>query len=187
MKSWYALMLAGGVLGMGTAGWQTVERIDWAEGATTASVCEISSVVSCSSVFEHWQSSALGIPNSLVALPVFAFVASAALAGLLGSRLSRAYLATTLGLSVFMTAFVVWYLEQAAFAIGVLCLFCLGCGINILLATIGATRVAAAERALGDGRPGRLLGRVVDLGLDLVLWLGLAVAVGAMLLGGLSS
>lgn len=52
-----------------TAAWQTVERIAWAADPQAPSVCEINTVLSCSSVYPHWQSSALGIPNSLIALP----------------------------------------------------------------------------------------------------------------------
>ena len=82
LRPWYGLMALGGGLGTVTAAWQTVERIAWAADPKAPSVCEINTVLSCSSVYPHWQSSALGIPNSLVALPVFAFLLSAGLAGL---------------------------------------------------------------------------------------------------------
>lgn len=185
LRRWYAVMVAGGVLGIITAGWQTVERIDWAAGAS-GSVCEINSRVSCSTVFEHWQSSALHISNSIIALPVFAFIASAGLAGLMGSRLSRRYLGAVLGVTLFMTAFVTWYMEQTAFDIGVLCLFCLGCMINIVIAGVGITRVAAAERALGDGRAGRGLALLVESNADLLAWAGLLAVVATMLYVGLA-
>lgn len=185
LRRWYALMLIGGALGMVTAGWQTVERIAWAKDPGAASVCEINAVVSCSSVYDHWQSSALGVPNSLIALPVFAILAGAGLAGVLGSYLSRGYLASLLGLTVFMTAFVTWYMEQTAFSIGVLCLFCVGCAVNIIIAGIGITRVAAAEHALGDGRAGRELRLLVEARADLIAWVGLALVIAAMLVVGL--
>jgi uncharacterized membrane protein len=181
-RAWWALALAGGAGGMVTAGWQTVERIQWAQDPGVAVACDLSAVISCSSVFGHWQSSALGIPNSIIALPVFAMLASAALAGVMGARLPRPYLATMLGLSVFMTAFVTWYLVQSAFVMGVLCLFCLGCGVAILLASVGLTRVAAAEGALGSGRLGRSIDTMVRSGADVMLWGGLALVAALMLL-----
>jgi uncharacterized membrane protein len=181
-RAWWAVALAGGAGGMVTAGIQTVERIEWAQNPGAAVACDLSAVISCSGVFAHWQSSALGIPNSIIALPVFAMLASAALAGVLGARLPRPYLASMLGLSVFMTAFVTWYLVQSAFAMGVLCLFCLGCGVAILLASAGLTRAAAAEGALGSGRLGRTVDTMVRSGADLLLWGGLALVVGLMLL-----
>ncbi len=137
-----------------TAAWQTVERIAWAADPQAPSVCEINTVLSCSSVYPHWQSSALGIPNSLVALPVFAFLLSAGLAGLLGGRLPRPYLATVLGVTLFMTAFVTWYLGQTALSIGALCLFCVGCGASILVAGAGVTRVASVTGPSDGGGSG---------------------------------
>jgi uncharacterized membrane protein len=180
-RGWWALGLLGGVAGMGTAGWQTVERIAYAQDPAVAVACDLNAVISCSSVFTHWQSSALGIPNSIIALPVFAMLASAALAGLTGSRLANAYLATMLGLSVFMTAFVTWYLVQSAFVMGVLCLLCAGCGVAILATSIALTRVAAAQQALGSGRLGRSVDTMTRSGSDLMLWLGLGAVLTVML------
>ncbi len=183
---WYLLMLIGGALGLFTAGWQTVERIAWAADPQASSVCEINAVLSCSSVFSHWQSSALGVPNSLIAMAVFGVVASAGLAGLLGSQLSRGYLATVFGLTVFMTAFVVWYLEQSALSIGVLCLFCVGCAVNIIVAGIGVTRVASQAGALGQGALGRGVAAMVGSGADIVAWLGLGGLLTLMMVLGLT-
>lgn len=183
---WYALVLAGGLLGAGTAAWQTVDRIAWAADPTAGSICEINAVLSCSSVFSHWQSSALGIPNSLVALPLFGLLAATGLAGLMGSRLAPRYLATVFGLNVFFAAFIVWYLEQSAFPIGVLCLFCLGCGVNAVITGVGLTRAVVAEHALGSGRLGREVGLLVESGADLIAWAGLVLVVAAMLVVGLA-
>ena len=185
LRPWYLLMLVGGALGLFTAGWQTVERIAWASDPQATSVCEINAVLSCSSVFSHWQSSALGVPNSLVAMAVFGFVASTGLAGLLGSQLSRAYLATVFGMTVFMTAIVVWYLEQSALSIGVLCLFCVGCAVNLIVAGLGITRVAARAGALGRGGLGRGVTAMVSSGADIVAWLGLAALLTLMMVLGL--
>jgi uncharacterized membrane protein len=180
-RGWWGLVLAAGLAGVLTAAWQSVERIAWAAEPDVGSVCDLSATISCSNVFSHWQSSALGVPNSLIALPVFAMIASAGLAGVLGSRPSRAYTATMLGLSVFMTLFVTWYLAQSALVMNVLCLFCLGCGVAILAASVGLTRVASAQGALGTGRLGRGVDTLVRSGSDLMVWGGLALAVGLML------
>ncbi len=183
---WQAIVLGGGVLGIISSGWQTVDRINWAAHQGTQQVCDINAQISCSTVLQHWQSSALGIPNSIVALPVFAVLASAGLAGLTGSVLSRRYLGLLLGISVFMTGFVTWYMEQTAFNIGVLCLFCLGCMASILIATVGVTRVAAAKGALGGGLAGKGLDLAVRSNVDLVIWATLAVIVAVMLVVGLN-
>lgn len=186
LRPWWLLTFLGGALGAVTGAWQTVERIAWAADGTTASFCDVNAWLSCSSVFGHWQSSALGIPNSLIALPVFSVLAATGLAGLLGSRLSNAFVATALGLAVFMTAFIVWYMQQTAFAIGILCLFCAGCALAVLVAGAGLTRVAAAQGALGSGRFGREVGLLVRSGADLMVWGGVALVVLAMLVVGLA-
>ena len=107
---WWALVLGGGLLGVVSGAWQTVERIAYAAGTDSGSICEINSVLSCNSVYSHWQSSALGIPNTMISIPVFAMLAAVGLAGLLGSRLSGSFLTTMLGATVFMAAFLTWYL-----------------------------------------------------------------------------
>lgn len=182
---WFALMLAGGVLGAIAAGWSLVERIAYAESPGSSSFCEINSVISCNSIVSHWQSSALGVPNTLVSLPVFALLASAGLAGVLGTRLSRAYLATIFGLTVFMAGFVTWYMQQSAFAIGALCLFCTVGAAALITIGIGVTRVVDAERALGTGRAGRQLRLLVEARADIIIWLGLAALIALLLWLGL--
>jgi uncharacterized membrane protein len=184
VSRWWYAVLVGGVLGIVSTVWQTVERIAYAAGSDS-SVCDISAVLSCSNVYSHWQSSALGVPNSLIGLPVFAVLTSVAVSGLLGSQLSRATLAASWGLALFMTGFIVWYLEQTAFDIGSLCLFCTACMVNIALVGAGLTRVVDAETVLGDGPAGRRLRSLVDSWADLALWAGLLMAVAAMLFIGL--
>lgn len=184
-RGWWALALAGGLLGTASTMAQTVDRIAWAKDPSASSICDVNAKLSCSSVFGHWQSSALGVPNSVVGGVVFALVAAAALAGLTGSRLSRPFLATMLGLTLFMTGFVTWYLAESAFSMKVLCLYCLSCGVNITLAGVGLTRATEAAGGLGDGPAGRALSTMVRSGSDLIAWGGLVVVVGAMLVVGL--
>lgn len=185
-RLWFWLMLVGGVVGVVSGVWQTVDRIAFAGGGNKQALCEINAVLSCNSVFTHWQSSALGIPNSLVSMPVFAILASAGLAGLLGSHLSRSYLATLFGITVFMAGFLTWYMEQSAFAIGVLCLYCTACAASLITSGIGLTRVVDAEQALGTGRAGRGLRWLVEAGADVILWLGLAALIAVLLYLGLA-
>jgi uncharacterized membrane protein len=185
-RPWYVLVLLAGAVGMVSAGWQLVERIAYADNADAASVCDFNAVLSCSSVFGQWQSSALGVPNTLVSLPVFAALAATAVAGILGSRFARPYLAGLLGLSLFMAAFATWYSYQTAFEMGAMCLFCTIGSAAVLTAGIGVTRVAAAERALGDRRAGRALALLVNSNSDLLAWFGLILINAVMLYFGLA-
>lgn len=183
---WFVLMLVGGLLGVVSGAWQTVERIAYASGGNADAICEINAVLSCNSVFSHWQSSALGIPNSLISMPVFAILAAGGLAGLLGTRLSRAFAATLLGLTVFMALFLTWYMQQSAFAIGALCLFCTVGAVGLITIGIGLTRVVDAEQALGTGRTGRQLRLLVEARADLIVWAGLAALIAVLLYLGLA-
>ncbi len=183
---WFVLMLVGGLLGVVSGAWQTVERIAYASGSNADAFCEINSVLSCNSVFSHWQSSALGIPNSLVSMPVFAMLAVGGLAGLLGTRLSRSFAATLFGMTVFMALFLTWYMQQSAFAIGVLCIYCTVCAVSVVTIGIGVTRVLDAERGLGTGAAGRQLRLLVEARADIVIWLGLAALIAVLLYLGLA-
>lgn len=184
--AWFALMLVGGVLGVVSGAWQTVERIAYASGSNADAFCEINSVLSCNSVFSHWQSSALGIPNSLISMPVFAMLAAGGVAGLLGTRLSRSFATTLLGMTVFMAMFLTWYMQQSAFAIGVLCIYCTVCAVGLILVGLGVTRVVDAERGLGTGTVGRQLRLLVEARADVVIWFGLAALIAVLLLVGLA-
>lgn len=185
-RPWYVLVLVAAVTGMVSAGWQLVERIATAENADAGSVCDFNAVLSCSAVFTQWQSSALGIPNTLVSMPVFAALAATAVAGILQSRFARPYLAGLLGLSLFMAGFATWYSYQTGFVMGAMCLFCTIGSACVLTAGIGVTRVAAAGRALGEGRAGRTLALLVDSKADVIAWFGLILINAAMLYFGLA-
>ena len=185
-RPWWLLVLAGGLLGIVGTIWQTVERLAFESGSAGVSFCEINAAVSCSGVYSHWQSAALGVPNSLIGLPVFAVLVSAAVAALLGSRHSGRYLVAVWGLALFMTAFATWYMQQTAFTIGSLCVFCAASLVNIMIVGVGLTRVVEQEGALGDGRVGSRLTAMVGSQVDLALWLGLGMLVTAMLVVGLA-
>jgi uncharacterized membrane protein len=185
-RPWYRLVLLAATVGIVSASWQLVERIAVAQDADAASVCDFNSVLSCTSVFTQWQSSALGVPNTLVSLPIFAALAATAVAGLLGSRFASSYLAVLLALSLFMAAFATWYSFQTGFVMGAMCLFCTVGSACVLAAGIGVARVAAAGRALGDGRAGRALALLVDSKSDMIAWLGLILINAVMLYFGLA-
>lgn len=185
-RRWWLLVLVAAVAGVASTMAQTVERIAWAKDPLADSICDVNSSLSCTAVFGHWQSAALGVPNSLIGGAVFALLASGALAGLTGSRLSRAYLGTLLGLTLFMTGFVTWYLAESALSLKVLCLYCVACGALIVAAGIGLTRATEAMGGLGTGRAGRALTTMVRSGSDVIAWLGLAAVVAALLVFGLA-
>lgn len=134
------------VAGLAFTGTQIVERIHMLAFPYDALACDVSGTVSCSNVLAAWQSSVvLGIPNAFIGAAMFAVFLSAALAGLLGSKLSVAYLRLVLGLVVFFAAFATWFMWQTAWDIGALCLWC--AGIITCIAVIGAAVTTVATRS----------------------------------------
>ena len=61
----------------------------------------------------------------------------------------------------------------------------MGCAVNIIVAGLGITRVAARAGALGRGGLGRGVTAMVSSGADIVAWLGLAALLTLMMVLGL--
>lgn len=179
---WAAVVVAAGA-GIAFTAIQTVERISILKDPSGELLCDVNAIVSCSTVLGAWQSSViLGIPNAFIGAVMFAMFLATGLAGLLGSRLSRAYLWTVLGLTIFFAAFATWFMVQTAFVIGALCLWCLG--IVTAVAVIGAALTRLVAREAPEGGRLRLLDRA---GVDLLVWLGWWVLVVGLVAVGLVS
>jgi hypothetical protein len=89
-------------------------------------------------------------------------------------------------MTVFMALFLTWYMQQSAFAIGVLCIYCTACAVSVVLVGIGVTRVVDAERALGTGAAERQLRLLVEARADLIIWFGVAALIAVLLYLGLA-
>jgi uncharacterized membrane protein len=164
---------------------QIMEKIDILARPGTTLFCDVSATVSCTQVLNAWQSSVLGPPNSLIGAVMFAVLASAGLAGLLASRLSRAYLVTVWGLAVFFLCFASWFMYETAFSIGSLCVWCTGIVTAVVVICAALTRVANRSGAFGGGGFGYVVATVVRSGLDLAFWAVWWLAVAALLWIGL--
>ena len=184
-RLWTAVA-ATSLVGIAITAVQVAEKIAMLVNPAGSLICDVSRALSCSDVLRHWQSSALGVPNAYVGAIFLAIFASAALAALMGSTPSRAYVATLVGLALFFLAFVTWYLEQNAFAIGALCLWCSGCATVVLIDTWLLTRIGAHAHAFGAGRLGTTVERLVRSGADAIVFAGWWVALAAMLWVGLA-
>ncbi len=182
---WFAVLIPA-LAGVVFTSIQIVEKIQIVERPETVLSCDINATISCSGVLTAWQSSVLGPPNALIGLIMFAFLASAGLAGVLGTRPSRAYLAVTWGLAVFFLCFASWFMYQTAFNIGLLCIWCTGIVTSVVIICAGLTRLAHHARVLGDGSFGRALDTGVRYRLDLVLWVGWWIVIAELLWLGLN-
>ncbi|HSN06521.1 MAG TPA: vitamin K epoxide reductase family protein [Candidatus Angelobacter sp.] len=171
--------------GIGFTTVQIIEKIDILSHPGKTLFCDVSSTVSCTEVLNAWQSSVLGPPNSLIGAIMFALLASAGLAGLLSSTLSRAYLVTLWGLAVFFLCFATWFMYETAFAIGSLCVWCTGIVTAVVVICAALTRIADRAHAFGDAGFGYVVATVVRSRLDLAVWAVWWLAVAALLWIGL--
>ena len=183
----WALVLLAALAGLAFTTIQIVEKIAILQDPFTRLACDVNSTLSCGKVLTAWQSSVLGPPNAVNGAVMFAILGSAGLSGLLASTLSRAYLATLWGLAVFFLAFATWFMYEAAFGIGALCLWCIGVTTAIVVLCATLTRLAVRGNAFGQKWFGRAMAAAVRRQLDLAGWGGWWLGVAALLLIGMGT
>jgi len=183
----WALALFAALTGLVFTTIQIMERIAILQDPFTRLACDVNSTLSCSQVLTAWQSSVLGPPSAFIGGAIFAFLGSGALSGLLASTLSRAYLATLWGLSVFFLAFASWFMYETAFGVGALCLWCIGVTTAVVVICGTLTRLADRGNAFGQNRFGGAVAAAVRRRLDLLVWGGWWLGIAALLLIGLGT
>jgi uncharacterized membrane protein len=183
----WALVLLAALIGLALTTIQIIEKVAILQDPFTRLACDVNSMLSCSNVLTAWQSSVLGPPNSFIGAAMFAFLGSAAVSGLLASKLSRAYLTTVWGLALFFLAFASWFMYETAFDIGALCLWCIGITTAVVCICATLTRLADRGNAFGQTRFGRTVAAAVRRQLDLAVWGGWWLGIAAMLWIGLGT
>ena len=182
MTQWF-LALAASVTGIVLTGIQIVERISIAQDPAASLMCDVNSVLACSTVLGSWQSSVIaGIPNAFIGAVLFSIVASASFAALLGSTLTRGFVTVLWAVIVVFALFDTWFMVQTAFVIQALCLWCIGIGTAIAILGAVFTRAAASSGYLGAA-----MKEAARTGLDLFAWLGWWVIIAGLLVVGLAS
>ena len=119
------ILLVTGAVGWIASGILVLERLRLFADENYVTSCDISSWVSCGTVFQTWQAAIFGFPNPLIGIVAFSVVITVAAGLLAGARFARWYWA---GLQAGVTLgmiFVVWLWSQALFDIYVLCLYCI--------------------------------------------------------------
>ena len=165
----YAIMTAGGAVGMIAAFLQTLEKITLLKNKDAVLACNFNSVFSCSNVLNAWQSSVFGFPNSIMCLTLFTIFASIALAGLSGGRLPKGLRLGIQALSLFTLGFALWFLAESIYVIGSLCVFCIFCFVGLLAVNWGWLRLNAADLPIGVNGRARLA-RAIAVGGDVFGW-----------------
>lgn len=178
--SWtWPVLVAGSAVGAIASFVQLVERIQFADKPLQALTCDINSVFSCSSVFDAWQSSVFGFSNAILCLLFFGVMLGVGLAGLFGGTPSKGLRLVMQFFSLFFLAFGAWYLQQSAFAIQALCIFCIFCYAGVIAINWAWLRINAQDLPLPKTARARLRSGI-DGGIDTFIWLLWAAVVAAM-------
>ena len=175
------MVLFASLAGMEFTTIEIMEKIDILKHPGKVLICDVDSTMSCTEVLNAWRSSVLGPLNALIGTIMFALLGAAALAGLLGSQLSRAYLAAVWGLAGFFLCFASWFMYETAFSIGQLCIWCTGIVTAVVLICATLSRVIDRAGSLGQGSFGRAIGTAARTRLDLIVWSGWWLAIAGLL------
>lgn len=145
VKQWYLLASFGALVGVAAAFLQTLDKLELLKNPNAVLSCNLSSTFSCTNILNSWQSSVFGFPNSIMCLIFFVFFFAIAIAGLWGSNLSKGIRLLTQVLALFMTAFGLWYMTEAIYSVGAVCIYCIFCFGGLLLVNASWFRINIKE------------------------------------------
>ncbi|HXH27311.1 MAG TPA: vitamin K epoxide reductase family protein [Candidatus Acidoferrum sp.] len=171
MKKLYAVMIAGGLIGMTAAFLQTLEKLTLLQNPHASLYCSINAVFSCTNVLNAWQASVFGFPNSIMCLTLFTIFSAIALAGLSGAGLGKRLRLGVQVLSLLTLGFAIWFLAQSIYVIGAICVFCLVCFAGLLMVNFAWLRLNANDLPLGR----RTMQAAIVRNYDTLAWVALAV------------
>jgi uncharacterized membrane protein len=181
-RPWGWLVLVASAVGIVSGSITIMDKIALLKDPAAGSFCDISSTVGCTPVLLSWQSSVLGPPNALLGVLMFAVLGTAGAVVVTNGGLVPGFHNAMLGLSVFFGLFLTWYMYEVAFSIGSLCPFCTVCAASVLATVVGTNRLVALH---GSGGPQRLSQRLSAGSWDVLIAVGWAAIIAAMLVSGI--
>ena len=160
-------MIISGSIGLFTSFVLSIEAWQLAADSSARFGCDISSVLSCSTVAQTWQARILGFPNAFLGIFFEAVVLAISVATFAGVKFPRWYMLGTNLLYTVALFFAFWLFGQSYFIIQVLCPWCLLITLTTTLVFGGITRINIRDSVIPA--PERLR-RIVAQGLDWALW-----------------
>ena len=145
----------------------SIEAWQLAMDSTTRFGCDVSSVLSCSTVAQTWQARILGFPNAFLGIFFEAVVLAISVGIAAGVKFPRWYMACTNLLYTVALFFAFWLFGQSYFVIQVLCPWCLLITLTTTLVFGGITRINIRDGVIPAPEG---LRRAVAQGLDWALW-----------------
>ena len=160
-------MIVSGFIGLVTSFVLSIEAWQLAADSSTRFGCDVSAVLSCSTVAQTWQARILGFPNAFLGIFFEAVVLAISVGIAAGVRFPRWYMACTNLLYTVALFFAFWLFSQSYFVIQVLCPWCLLITLTTTLVFGGITRINIRDVVIPAPESVR---RIVGHGLDWALW-----------------
>ena len=160
-------MIVSGSIGLFTSFVLSIEAWQLAADSSARFGCDISSVLSCSTVAQTWQARILGFPNAFLGIFFEAVVLAISVAIFAGVKFPRWYMLGTNLLYTIALFFAFWLFGQSYFIIQVLCPWCLLITLTTTLVFGGITRINIRDSVIPAPEG---LRRIVAQGLDWALW-----------------
>ncbi|WP_405880847.1 vitamin K epoxide reductase family protein [Streptomyces sp. NBC_01136] len=118
------LLIIAGALGILASFVITLDKFQLLQNPHFSPSCNLSPVVSCTSVMRSAQAGVFGFPNPLLGLLTYPVVVTIGAALLAGARFRRWFWLGLNAGAVFGVGFCMWLMTQALYEIGALCLWC---------------------------------------------------------------
>ena len=160
-------MAVSGIIGLCASFVLSIEAWQLAADSSARFGCDISSVLSCSTVAQTWQARILGFPNAFLGIFFEAVVLAISVGIFAGVKFPRWYMLGTNLLYTIALFFAFWLFGQSYFIIQVLCPWCLLITLTTTLVFGGITRINIRDGVIPAPEG---LRRIVAQGLDWALW-----------------
>lgn len=138
-------MAVSGVFGLLASFVLSIEAWHLAQDSSRTFACDVSSVLSCSTVAQTPQARVLGFPNAFLGILFESVVLAVSVAIIAGVRFPKWYMWGVESLYTIGLAFALWLFTQSYFVIHVLCPWCLLITITTTLVWAGLTRLNVRE------------------------------------------
>ena len=176
-----AEMTVSGLIGLLASMVLSIEAWQLASDASAKFSCDISSVLSCSTVATTPQARLLGFPNAFLGILFESVVLAVSVAIFARVRFPKWYMLCVNALYTVALFFAYWLFAQSYFVIHVLCPWCLCITVTTTLVFAGITRINIRDGVL-PATPG--MRHFVRMGFDWSVWGMLLFIIAAMLVAG---
>lgn len=134
------IMLIGSALGLLASFMLSIEALILAKNSHAVLSCDLNSVLSCSTVANHWSATILGFPNSFIGVMTLPVMVTIAVALLASAKFPKWFMQAAQAGAIVGMVFAAWMFYMSYIEIGALCPWCLTLDVGMTLIFFGLTR-----------------------------------------------